>query len=186
MTAAEFEQRYRGGADPWAYRSSDYERAKYAATLAACGPGPFASALELGGSIGVFSAMLAPRCGELTTIDFAPSAVRQARAALRPYPQARAILGTIPGAIPDGDHDLVVASEVLYYLGADALTTTLSGLRDTIARHGRFVIVHWRPDGPERPQSGAAVHEQVLALAWLRLIEDRCTDDYLLHVLEPR
>jgi hypothetical protein len=41
--------------------SSPYELVKYGATLEACGPGPFRAALELGGSIGVFSAQLAPR-----------------------------------------------------------------------------------------------------------------------------
>ena len=41
--------------------------------------GPFADALELGGSIGVFSSLLAPRCDRLTTIDAAPTAVASAR-----------------------------------------------------------------------------------------------------------
>ena len=36
-----FEAEYRADPDPWRYRSSAYEQAKYAATLAACGPGPF-------------------------------------------------------------------------------------------------------------------------------------------------
>ena len=53
MRAAEFERRYRREGDPWRYRSSEYEQAKYDATLSACGPGPFESALELGSSIGV-------------------------------------------------------------------------------------------------------------------------------------
>ena len=62
MTAVDhFEAQYRADPDPWGYRCSAYERAKYDATLSACGPGPFENALELGGSIGVFSARLAPR-----------------------------------------------------------------------------------------------------------------------------
>ena len=60
MKAAEFERRYRRDGDPWGYGSSVYELAKYDATLTACGPGPFLSALELGGSIGVFSAPAGP------------------------------------------------------------------------------------------------------------------------------
>ena len=47
MRTAEFERRYQRDGDPWGYASSEYERAKYDATLTACGPGPFASALEL-------------------------------------------------------------------------------------------------------------------------------------------
>ena len=79
MTAADFEARYRADPDPWGYLASEYERKKYAATLAACGPGPFACALELGGSIGVFSAMLAPRCDRAAV----RRAVRRGRSRLR-------------------------------------------------------------------------------------------------------
>ena len=116
MTSREFDRRYREDPDPWGYRTSPYERAKYAATLDACGPGPFVSALELGGSIGVFSALLAPRCRSLTTIDYSPTAVSAAEAELARYPHARAILGRIPDDLPPATFDLIVASEVLYYL----------------------------------------------------------------------
>ncbi len=67
---AYFEARYRADSDPWRYETSDYERDKYQATLEACGPGPFRSAVELGGSIGVFSSLLASRCSNLVTLDF--------------------------------------------------------------------------------------------------------------------
>ena len=81
MSLADFEARYRADPDPWGYTTSEYERRKYEATLIACGEGPFAEALELGASIGVFSSMLAPRCEQLTTIDAAPTAVAAARRA---------------------------------------------------------------------------------------------------------
>lgn len=184
MNAAEFEARYRTNPDPWGYRHSDYERSKYEATLRACGPGPFASALELGGSIGVFSARLAPRCRRLTTLDFAPTAVRAARHALSVYPHADARVGAIPDAIPDGPFDLVVASEVLYYLAPDALDATLTRLREVLT--GRLVIAHWRPPGPERPHTAATVHARVQALPWLRMVDDRSTADHLLHAMERR
>ena len=88
--SVDFEARYRAERDPWGYETSAYERDKYAATLAACGPGPFARGLELGGSIGVFSALLASRCERLDTIDGAPSARRRrARAPGRPSGRAR-------------------------------------------------------------------------------------------------
>jgi SAM-dependent methyltransferase len=184
MKAAEFEERYQRDADPWGYRSSVYEQAKYDATLETCGSGPFRAALELGGSIGVFSARLAPRCLALTTIDFSPTAVAAARHELRQYLQVRALVGEIPAAIPDGRYDLVVASEILYYLASPALAATLSRLEEVLAPDGRVVAIHWRPDGPERPQSAAAVHADLRALPWLRTVADRSTADYLLHGLE--
>ena len=182
MNAAAFETRYREHPDPWGYRAREYERAKYLATLDACGPGPFRAALELGGSIGIFSALLAPRCETLTTLDFAPTAVREARRTLRSHPQAHAQLAEIPAGIPEGPFDLVVAGEVLYYLSADALEHTIDRLGDVMSR--RLVIVHWRPPGPERPLTAVGVHARIRALPWLRTVEERSTGDYLLHALE--
>jgi predicted TPR repeat methyltransferase len=184
MKASAFDQRYLDEGDPWGYRTSDYERAKYDATLAACGPGPFRSALELAGSIGVFSAMLAPRCDTLTTIDFSEPAVTQARKELAAFPHATALFGEIPAALPAARFDLIVASEILYYLQPEALEATLDRLEQLLDPAGRLVVVHWRPEGPERPFTAAQVHDRVLALDWLSLRADVSTPDYLLHVLE--
>jgi SAM-dependent methyltransferase len=184
MNAAEFERRYQRDPDPWHYASSEYELAKYEATLTACGPGPFASALELGGSIGVFSAQLARRCDALTAIDGSPTAVAAARTRLVGFPRAQAIVGEITGAIAPGQHDLVVASEILYYLDDEALTATLKRLGQVVIAGGRIVAVHWRPPGPERPQTAEAVHARLRSLPWLRSAAEHGADDYLLDVLE--
>jgi cyclopropane fatty-acyl-phospholipid synthase-like methyltransferase len=186
MKSAEFERRYRREGDPWGYRSSDYERAKYDATLSACGPGPFRSALELGGSIGVFSARLAPRCGALTTIDGSPTAAAAARAQLAGFPHAHALVGEIPAAIGPGEHDLVVASEILYYLEPKPLQGTLGTLQERMPPGARLVAVHWRPVGPERPFDAASVHDLLRRQPWLCALEARHTEDYLLDVLEHR
>jgi protein-L-isoaspartate O-methyltransferase len=185
-TVDHFEAEYQAAPDPWGYRSSAYERAKYAATLAACGPGPFDDALELGGSIGVFSARLAPRCRRLTTIDYSPTAVRRARASLAEHRHARAVLGAIPDDLPEGSFDLVVASETLYYLDDGALTQTLEALAVRIASRGRLVCVHWRPAGPERPLSASHVHDEVRRQPWLRRLTTDRRPEYLLDVLERR
>jgi SAM-dependent methyltransferase len=181
-----FEAHYRAEPDPWGYHRSPYEQAKYAATLAACGPGPFTDALELGGSIGVFSARLAPRCRRLTTIDYSATAVRRARAALTGHPQAHAVLGAIPEDLPEGRFDLVVASETLYYLSTGALAQTLERLQLLMAPGGRLVCVHWRPAGPERPLTASEVHAAVRREPWLRELQTECRPEYLLDVLERR
>ena len=186
MTLLDFEERYRADPDPWGYTKSDYERDKYAATLAACGPGPFGHALELGASIGVFTAALAPRCRELTTIDAAPTAVEIARRRLAGTRGIRILDGAIPGAIPDGPYDLVVASEILYYLTGDELAGTLDGLHERTTPGLRLVAVHWRPDGPERPLSADDVHATLRRQTWLEPVERADTDDYRLDVLERR
>ncbi len=184
MSAADFEARYRADPDPWGYTSSEYERDKYEATLAACGRGPFADALELGASIGAFSELLAPRCERLTTIDAAPTAVAAARRRLAGAPQVDVILGEIPDAIPVRRFDLVVASEILYYLTGSELTQTMGRLESAMMSGGRLVAVHWRPAGPERPLDAEQVHTALFDQPWLEPLTSGGTDDYRLDVLE--
>ncbi len=186
MSVADFEARYRADPDPWGYTTSEYERRKYEATLAACGEGPFANALELGASIGVFSSLLAPHCERLTTIDAAPTAVAAARRRLAGAPHVDVILGEIPDAIPIGRFDLVVASEILYYLTISELARTIARLESVMPAGGRLVAIHWRPAGPERPVDAEQVHAILLEQPWLARLTSGGTDDYLLDVLERR
>ena len=182
MSLDDFEARYRADPDPWGYETSDYERAKYDATLAACGSGPFTHALELGSSIGVLTADLALRCARVTAIDASPTAVEIARRRLTELP-VEIVLGTIPEAIPDGRFDLVVASEILYYLSPASLDQTLVRLERVTAAGALVVAVHWRPEGTERPFSASEVHDRLRAERWLAWRHAASTDDYLLDVL---
>jgi len=184
MSTGDFEALYRGDPDPWSYASSAYEQAKDRATLSACGPGPFVRAIELGGSIGVFSALLAPRCRRLITVDAAPTAVARARARLAGRSEVTPVLGTIPDAIPHRTYDLVVASEILYYLAPARLEESIVKLLRCTRPGGRWVLVHWRPPGPERPLDAALIHARLRRRPELRHIADGATADYLLDVLE--
>jgi cyclopropane fatty-acyl-phospholipid synthase-like methyltransferase len=184
MTQDDFEARYQADIDPWGYRRSPYEQAKYEATLRACGTRRFARGLELGSSIGVLSAQLASRCERLVTIDAAPTAVAEARRRLAGRPGLEIVLGAIPRDIPAGAYDLVVTSEILYYLSPGDLEATLTRLGELSSPGARWVAVHWRPAGPERPFTADEVHERLRGLDWLRPISRHPTDEYLLDVLE--
>ncbi len=130
-----------------ATRRSAYEQAKYAATLDACGPGPFGRALELGASIGVFTALLAPRCRPLVTVDLAPTAVAAARERLRRRAAGRrSSQGADPRRrCPRGPFDLVVASEILYYLEP----------RRARRARSRACASRWRRRAGSSPSTGA-------------------------------
>ena len=74
LPAGYFEALYAAAPDPWDFEGSDYERGKYAATLAALPQPRYARALEVGCSIGVLTALLAPRCDRLLAVwDGLPS-----------------------------------------------------------------------------------------------------------------
>ena len=186
MTLADFERRYRLEPDPWSYETSDYERAKYACTLEACGAGPFSAAIELGCSIGVFTSLLAPRCRRLVAIDGSATAVASAQARLRDQTQVEFVCGRIPDAIPGESFDLVVASEILYYLDEGELDRTLHRLERNLVRGGRLVAVHWRSPGPERPLTAAAVHERLMERPSLTHLSSEPNPAYLLDVWARR
>src|SRR3984957_19268078 len=76
-----FAQIYRTNLDPWNFENSLYEREKYLASLAALPLERYHRALEIGGSIGVLTRMLAGRCDRLLSIDVSP--VAQGRAQMR-------------------------------------------------------------------------------------------------------
>lgn len=141
--------------DPWDHRTSAYEQAKYAATLSAIGPGPFRNALEIGCGNGTLLARLAPRCDALTGLDCIPAAVRLAREAVAPHPHVTVLQACVPDDLPDMRPDLVLLSEVLYFLGLPEIERLADWLR---ARGPRIVCVNWL--GPtDEPQDGTAAVE---------------------------
>ena len=78
LTAGYFDELYAGDPDPWGFETSAYEQAKYAATVDALEGRRYATALEIGCSIGVLTARLADRCDALLAVDAAQAATESA------------------------------------------------------------------------------------------------------------
>ncbi len=143
LPPAYFEALYEGGRDPWQFATSAYEREKYAATLAAIGPARVARAWEVGCSIGVFTRALAALCDRLLAVDVADNALLQARVRCADLRQVELQRMHIPDEWPDGRFDLIVFSEVLYYLvPADIRASAWRSLL-SLSPGGRIVLVHW-------------------------------------------
>ncbi|WP_445149664.1 class I SAM-dependent DNA methyltransferase [Baekduia sp. Peel2402] len=160
MTAAAdaFEARYRTDPDPWDTLTSDYEREKRRQTLEACGPGPFAAACDLGAGTGALAIELAPRCERLVAFDGAPTAVAAASERLAPFAHAEARVAAVPEGLPDGEsYDLIVASEILYYLDDAALEATMAWIDRALKPGGRLVAVHWTGTAPDLRRDAVAV-----------------------------
>jgi SAM-dependent methyltransferase len=188
--ADHFEARFRADPDPWATATSPYEREKYDRTLAACGPGPFRAALELGAGNGGFTVRLAERCDALTTVDFSPTAVALAQERLAGHAGVAVLEGTVPDDLPpSGDFDLVVASEILYYLPEDAFRRTLDRLPRLLRPGGRLVAVHWSGQAPDLERSAAETHRALRVGSGLRPVElppPPGTRGYLLDAFDMR
>lgn len=158
-----FEELYSRSEDPWGFATSDYERAKYADTLAALGDERFARALEVGCSIGVFTEQLAEQCGEVVGIDVSERALARARRRLGGRPDVSLAAMAFPEGMPAGAWDLVVCSEVLYYLDAAAFGLAVERLRAQLEDGATVLAVHWRPATSRYPLRGDEVHNVLSA-----------------------
>jgi trans-aconitate methyltransferase len=139
---AYFETLYRRNIDPWQFRASDYERRKYAKTIAALPDVRFEQCLELGCSIGELTHRLLSRCRRIVAIETSLRALEEAR---RSCPDARADFrqAHLPAGDLGSDYDLVVASEILYYLDAAALRRLAHRLAQIVMPGACIVSVHW-------------------------------------------
>ncbi len=138
-----FDERYAANPDPWRFETSDYERAKYDTTLAALPRARYASGLEIGCSIGVLTRKLSERCRALTALDVAEAALEHARERCRGLNHVAFARGQVPGDWPDGTFDLILLSEVVYYLDAEDVGRLVRRVRDTLRPGGDVVLVHW-------------------------------------------
>lgn len=133
-----------GFTDPWNYTGSWYERRKRALTLAALPEESYESGLEVGCSIGTLTAGLAARCRKMLAVDASGTAVHRARQHLAGCPGVRVEHCVVPGAWPGGTFDLVVVSEVGYYLSAGELGQLWDRIEASLNPGGTLLLCHWR------------------------------------------
>jgi SAM-dependent methyltransferase len=160
-----FDEVYRANEDPWAFASSPYEREKYADTLAALNQPRYERAFEIGSSIGVLTAQLAQRCGQLLSIDVSEAALAQARQRCASLPQVELRKMQVPSEFPDGQFELILLSEVGYYWSPTDLARAADLMLAALATGGQLLLVHWTPVVPDYPQTGDEVHEFFLQKA---------------------
>ncbi len=136
LPAAYFDALYARQNDPWCFATSPYEQAKYAATLQALATERFDSALEVGCSIGVLTRLLAGRCARVLAVDVAEAALAQARRHCSDLDHVAFERLQVPAEWPRQTFDLIVFSEVLYYLSPDDVSRTARRSRDSLNVHG--------------------------------------------------
>ncbi len=164
-----FEGLYREADDPWDFERSPYERRKYAITMASLPLDRYRFGLEPGCANGALSAQLAERCDRLVSFDLLDEPVRRARTRLARVPTAEVRRERFPDYWPEGTGDLVVWSEVAYYLTAAGRDVAVLGLDGFLAVGGNLVCVHYTPP-TDYPMTGAAVGRWLDTVPWLRRV----------------
>jgi SAM-dependent methyltransferase len=136
-----FEEKYQADIDPWRFKTSEYERDKYQATLGSLTKDRYPAALEVGCSIGVLTKLLSPRCVSLLAVDSSPTAVEAAKSVSAPNVVFR--VANLPAEFPKGKFDLIVLSEILYYFDKSDLARVAQSCIDSISQDGEIVLCHW-------------------------------------------
>jgi 2-polyprenyl-3-methyl-5-hydroxy-6-metoxy-1,4-benzoquinol methylase len=136
-----FEEKYQGDIDPWRFRTSDYEKEKYAATVGALAKDSYPRALEVGCAIGVLSAMLATRCTTLLALDASVTAIAEAKQLN--VPNITFEVRFLPIEFPAGEFDLIILSEVLYYFDAADLDEVAQRCAAAVKPGGEIILCHW-------------------------------------------
>ena len=130
--------------DPWGYTGTWYEQRKRALTLAALPEQNYEAGLEIGCSIGTLSVELAERCGSFLAVDASSTALARAAERLEHLPAAQTRHLTVPHGWPDGGFDLIVVSEVGYYLSPEELDELFRQVEASLLPGGTLVLCHWR------------------------------------------
>lgn len=172
-----FAARYRDCDDPYDLEHRWYERRKRALTVACLGRERYGRAFEPGCATGLLTVGLAPRCGQLLATDVAPGAVGRARDRLADQTHVTVERMAVPDQWPEGTFDLVVLSEIGYYLEPATLLRLRRLTVDALADGGELLAVHWRGWSRDHVLHGDEVHDVLRAAAALRRtswhVEDR-------------
>ena len=182
----DFDAYYRANPDPWDVGTSAYERRKRAVVLACLRRERYGLAWDPACGTGHLTADLASRCDRVVASDASATASRIAAercAGLavqvdhRALPEAPAV---------DVRADLVVLSEVFYYLPDTVRAATLALVDARAARTAEVVAVHWdgAPDDAwlSGPAAQLEVVSQLAARGWVHRIHHD-DDGFLLDTL---
>lgn len=144
--------------DPYGYRNRWYEERKRALLLAALPQRQFGAAWELGCSNGELTAALAERCETVLATDLSVRAVELARKRTAESGNVTVRQASHPSYWPSGQFDLIVFSELGYFLPLDALEECICRMGGSLTAHGVLVACHWQHGFAEALTTPAEVH----------------------------
>lgn len=154
-----FEAMYQKSDDPWDYANRWYEKRKRNICMSVLPKLNFEYVLEIGCANGFLSEMLAERCQKLLCIDANPKAIQLAKQRLQDTHHVEFIQHCIPNQFPTGSFDLIVFSEILYYLSKSEVTQCLEKIKTLLSKDGVILSCHWRYPIEGFELNGNTVHE---------------------------
>lgn len=153
-----FDAKYRAAEDPWDFALDPYELGRYLDMVSHVDPARHRRAFEPGCSIGVLTEMLGARCAIVDATDLSEVAVLRARRRCAHLPGVTVGVGDLAEP-PAPSYELVVLSEVGYYLSAPDLERASRALAARVAPGGRLIAAHWIGTSADHRLHGDEVHD---------------------------
>ena len=178
-----FEDLYAQTRDPWNFEGSFYEHRKRALTLAMLPREHFGRVFEPGCSIGVLTGELKRRSDSIVAMDISARALELAAERMGPATGVELIEGSIPENWPAGGFDLVVISEIGYFLTPGQLRGAVRRAAGCLSADGVLLLCHWRHPNEGWPLTGDDVHAAFRNDSGLALLAEHLEEDFRIDVL---
>jgi SAM-dependent methyltransferase len=117
-------------------------------------------------------------------MDISPTAIARARQRCARYPNVTVLEGALPDDLPQEAFDLIVFSEIGYYLERGVLAGVRDLLTQRLARQGLLVGVHWLGVSADHLLTGDEVHDVLRSSNSLRMTSSQRHDGFLLESWE--
>ncbi|MCB5191835.1 nodulation S family protein [Methylobacillus arboreus] len=176
---------YAASDDPYGLKSRWYEQRKIDILLASLPNRHYKNAYEPGAGVAELSKKLAARCDFLTISDSSQRAVKIAEHNLVALTNIKVAKHILPQDWPDPDinsYDLIVLSEVLYFLPEVDLRVVVNKVIKSLSAEGQIVICHWKPAFSQRTVSTSFISQLFQDISILNVLARHEEDDFLLEI----
>jgi SAM-dependent methyltransferase len=159
-----FEDLYTQSPDPYGTHDRWYEQRKRDLVLASLPRARFAHCYEPGCGAGALTLRLAERCDAVLAADFCDQALQSARSRTQALPQVRLARHQLPQDWPVHERfDLIVLSELSYFLPLSAIEQVARDCMASLAPDGVVLACDWLPAFAERACPTEAAHAALSA-----------------------
>ena len=180
-----FERAYSSDAQVFGRVDGWYETRKRQILLSSLLQPRYTSVFEPGGGIAALTIPLAARSDKLLMMDWSVSALKYAQEAMVGYANVEFYNGALPESWPEQRRfDLIVFSEILYYLSEAEVHTVARRTLQSLATGGEIALLHWRHASADYPLTAHKAH--AIFLTTCDTLQTRVThrdQDFLLHIL---
>ena len=145
--------------DPWDYTSA-YEQEKYRHTLEMIPGEASLKVLELGCAEGIFTKMLSGKVDSVLAMDISERALQRASKKCAGLENVQFEQHDIAQGIPDAGYNLIICSEILYYLrDRYALTRFANRVKQALPPGGHLLMTHANMVSDDKSQTGFDFNE---------------------------